>query len=101
VWFQPVLTVELIKNGYIVTGHAEYAEHGADIVCSAVSVLAQTVANELQVYCEVNIQKMSGYMFVLANKGLESKILLDLFYNGIREIACQYPKYVQIKENFI
>lgn len=95
-----MLEVTFHNDGFIVQGHAEYAEYGQDIVCASVSVLAQAVANEIKEYTSANIQKSSGYLFVLAEKDLASKILLDMFYRNIREIARQYPKNVKIRNNF-
>ena len=37
-----VLRKEGELTGYEVKGHAEYADEGEDIVCAAISVLAQT-----------------------------------------------------------
>ena len=37
-----MITVHLSDNSIVIEGHAEYAEHGKDIVCAAVSVILQT-----------------------------------------------------------
>lgn len=37
-----MITVRLSDNSIVIEGHADYAEHGKDIVCAAVSVILQT-----------------------------------------------------------
>jgi uncharacterized protein YsxB (DUF464 family) len=37
-----MITIEITDNSIHITGHAEYAEKGKDIVCSAVSAILQT-----------------------------------------------------------
>ncbi|HCS11735.1 MAG TPA: ribosomal-processing cysteine protease Prp, partial [Clostridiales bacterium] len=34
-------------KGFIVEGHSDYAEEGADIVCASVSILSYTALNSL------------------------------------------------------
>lgn len=48
-----MITVDVIynddnlKQGFVVSGHAEYAEQGEDIVCAGVSALVFTTINSL------------------------------------------------------
>ena len=55
-----MVTVEIKKNhlgnikGYKVSGHADYADYGEDIVCSAISVLAFTSLNSLIEVCQID-----------------------------------------------
>lgn len=37
-----MIKIRLSENSIVIEGHAEYAEHGKDIVCAAVSVILQT-----------------------------------------------------------
>ena len=37
-----MITIESSEGCITITGHADYAPHGQDIVCAAVSTLAQT-----------------------------------------------------------
>jgi uncharacterized protein YsxB (DUF464 family) len=93
-----MLTVKLRNTGWTVEGHAAYAEHGQDIVCSAVSVLSQVIADGIQQYVyNVSIQKMTGYMDVeIGSHTLESKILYDTFVRGISALEREYHEYVKI-----
>ncbi|RJX18496.1 MAG: ribosomal-processing cysteine protease Prp [Ammonifex sp.] len=49
-------------TGFEVTGHTDYSEAGSDIVCSAVSAVAQTTVIGLKetVYLEVLVQMDEG-----------------------------------------
>jgi len=37
-----MITIKITDNSIEIEGHADYAEHGSDIVCSAVSAVLQT-----------------------------------------------------------
>lgn len=90
-----------VAYGFKVTGHSDYAEHGKDIVCSAVSALTQTMLMTLKNmygheckyimrngYMEVNLRDVEGLK--------ESQILFKSLELGIAAIQEQYPKYVEL-----
>ncbi len=86
------------QQGHITTlkisGHAAYAEHGQDIVCSAVSVLVQTVIYELERYqikfdyriasgdVEINLD----FQELNERETLQADTLLEACVNGIRQV---------------
>jgi len=91
--------------GYVVEGHAGYAEYGSDIVCAAVSAIAQTILfalqdtlGEDQVDCRV--EKGDMRVSVALEKALEEgpKALLRAFESGLRAIASSYPQSVRIDD---
>ena len=43
-----MVTIEQRYNGLTIDGHANFAEQGKDIVCAAVSVLAQTLIASIE-----------------------------------------------------
>ena len=51
-----MIDVTLFQNdsgdyvGFRMTGHAEYAEYGSDIVCAAVSVLVINTINSVEIF---------------------------------------------------
>jgi uncharacterized protein len=94
-----MISVTIRDNGFSIFGHAQYDEYGKDIVCSAVSFLAQVVAEELKQYDEVRVHKEPGMMDVVVPRqpDTKSRVLLELFENGVAVLAVQYPKNVQIK----
>lgn len=89
--------------GYSVEGHAEHGEYGSDIVCAAVSAIAQTTLfglNDVLGRDEVRVVMESGDMHVSVSpeKASESgpKALLRAFELGLRAIAGNYPQSVNI-----
>lgn len=95
---------------YTVEGHADYAPYGEDIVCAAVSVLAQTTLIALDEVCDIDEEKINyeidektGYLGVSLSKDLskdkmeKAQIVFKTFEIGIKSIIESYPKYVILK----
>ncbi|MDU2375527.1 ribosomal-processing cysteine protease Prp [Anaerococcus vaginalis] len=92
----------LIKNekrlGFAIKGHANFDQHGYDIVCAAVSILSYTAVNTLDYY-EVqfdffdddNEMKVS-----LENPNEKSEIILNDFEIGIKTLLTNYNEYVNL-----
>lgn len=92
----------LIKNekrlGFAIKGHANFDQHGYDIVCAAVSILSYTAVNTLDYY-EVqfdffdddNEMKVS-----LENLNEKSEIILNNFEIGIKTLLTNYNEYVNL-----
>lgn len=82
-----------------ITGHADYAPHGYDIVCSAVSSLYQTLLLTLE---EKNIKGVAKKgnknkrLVIIRNPSCEIEVLIDSFFIGTSAIADTYPKNVII-----
>ena len=104
-----MVTVTLTRNqtskitAAAVTGHADYAPHGEDIVCAAVSVLTQTALLGLLRYAAhpVQYQMKSGLLSLqLAKEPTPvTDTILETMALGLEEIARSYPDRVQIKEH--
>lgn len=98
---QNILTIEA-------TGHSGYAEAGADIVCSAVSVLTESLINGLVEVVEINpsysIDEEIPHLSVSLPKDLTEKkmkdaqILMKSTYLGLKQVADGYGKFIKIKE---
>ena len=73
-----------------VEGHAEYAPKGQDIVCAAVSALAQTLA--AHPCCGSRVD--NGRIHVWANRPMQE--IFKAFEIGFCAMAHQYPEHVQI-----
>lgn len=87
------------KDGFIVCGHALYAEPGRDIVCAAVSALMQTLVESIEQLTEDKIEyKLEHGMTVVKYWTLsdQAKVLIASFFIGCEMIADQYPKNVKI-----
>lgn len=88
-------------EGIKLTGHANYAKHGEDIVCAAVSVLAQTTLLGLVDVLKINVDYKidEGYLeFNLENDNKNDSInaLLNTFEAGIENLLLDYGKYLKL-----
>lgn len=85
-----------------ITGHANYAEHGKDIVCSAVSALSQTLIasiEKLEPEADITYNMQPGFIKLIhGNLSEKMKTLIDSFFIGVKMVAEQYPDYVKVKE---
>lgn len=85
-----------------ITGHSGSAEKGKDIVCAAVSALAQTFAAGLEKELKAVITgQISDGDFQLQAKvpsevEKELKILYNVFKFGFQKISQSYPEHVQL-----
>ncbi|MDW7670786.1 MAG: ribosomal-processing cysteine protease Prp [Bacillota bacterium] len=93
-------------QAYTVTGHAMTAPHGQDVVCAAVSALAQTT---ILGFYEVLEQKpdyeiAEGRLECRMMDSLDEKqrreaaILLKTMLAGFRNIQQQYPQVIAIED---
>ena len=84
-----------------VSGHANYAPIGKDIVCAAVSTLLQVVGYTLAERDDGLVKldfNTSGLGTVdITNPSRESYLITSVFENGARMLADQYPDYVTLK----
>jgi uncharacterized protein YsxB (DUF464 family) len=93
-------------TGFKVTGHAGFNARGKDIVCSAVSALAQTALLGLLKVAEADpaYKIDEGYLECSLNNGLtdRQRIMCDAIfgtlYEGIKSIKESYIKYIDIVE---
>ena len=96
-----MIKVHLIKKDdqYISlegVGHANYAEHGQDLVCAAVSAIVTGGFNAFNDSDIKSIELKEGYAFVEVNlnKGQEVLKVLEIQLKTLEE---SYPKYIKIK----
>ena len=93
-------------TGYEAAGHAEYAQEGYDIICSAISTLTISCANGLEqvVKCPVtvDVEEETGYIKVILGSNLSPKqqeqanVLIQTMLLALGDIAEQYPQYVRV-----
>lgn len=79
-------------------GHAGY-HPGNDIICSAVSVLMQTLYAGLDGICGVYAREAhgDGWMRIAAEKNAEAAAVFHSVLLGLSLLAEEYPEYVQIE----
>lgn len=94
-----MIAVSVRKDGITVSGHANYAEAGKDIVCAGVSALVQTLIKSIEgltqdkIQYEISPGRADIHYGDLSEAG---KLLVDSFFIGICQIADEFPDYVRI-----
>lgn len=86
-----------------ISGHANYAEPGKDIVCAAVSVLVQNLiasTYKLAGY-EMKVTEKNGYISAIKYRDIRNmteveRTLLNSFFIGVEMIAEAYPENVKL-----
>jgi len=85
-----------VCKGFHFSGHAEYAELGQDIVCSAVSILVTNTINSIEKFtadgfsCEVD-EANGDVQFAFTDEvGSESELLVESMLLGLGAIAQEY-----------
>ncbi len=89
-----------------IDGHAGYASHGEDVVCAAVSALAQTALLGLHhhgnIICTFKIDKGYLYCKVPSEMNEEKRIvanaILETLLLGLKNIKEGYSSYIKLKE---
>ena len=91
-------------KGLKVNGHADFSEHGSDIVCSAVSALTQTALLGLMEVVKLDLKYCikEGYLsFDMPliedeEKKLKAYAIMDTMILGLRNIESNYSPYIRL-----
>ena len=95
-----MIAVSVRKDGIEITGHANYAEVGKDIVCAGVTVLTQTLIRSMEDLTrdEIQYEISPGRADIrYGNLSEEGKLLVDSFFIGVCQIADEFPDHVRIE----
>lgn len=88
--------------GFKISGHAEYADPGSDIVCSAVSALAITTFNSLEELCyddfhfEANQKNGDMELWFNEEPSHNASVIMQVFEIGITNISESYSDFICI-----
>lgn len=95
-----MIVVKVMENGLAIDGHAGYAETGNDIVCAAVSALAQNLIQSIDAFTQdrISYQVREGHIGIrYKNLSEQGKLLVDSFFIGICAVANTYGEnYVHV-----
>ncbi len=99
-----------LMTGYEISGHADYAPYGKDIVCAAASVLGYTglkslieVAGYKEEQIDYKVDDHKGYLKVLVsligdeNIRTYTQVIFKIFEVGIKSMIESYPKYITLE----
>lgn len=96
-----MIVITQTKHGISVKGHANYAEPGKDIVCAAISTLAQTLIYSIDKLTADKIKYSISPGWVDIEYGDLSKdaqLLVNSFFIGCQMIADNYPDNVRVEK---
>ena len=85
-----------------IEGHAEYAEHGKDIVCASASILACTLATMIESFgikSNINLEIGDTTIECECNEHPMMDVIRDAFNFanwGYTLLAQNYPQYVRL-----
>ena len=94
-----MIAVSVRKDGIEISGHANYAEPGKDIVCAGVSTMVQTLIRAIE---ELTVDKIEygilpGTAYIkFRNLSEKAQTLVDSFFIGIGMISDEYPECVRV-----
>ncbi|GAB6190051.1 hypothetical protein JCM30566_17940 [Marinitoga arctica] len=87
------------KNYVEIKGHAEFDEFGKDIVCSAVSVLTQFVAEIIKNEKIGKFKKKDGYLKINWTNNEMSDKLIKYLHDALKGIEKSYPDNLKVEVN--
>ena len=94
-----MIAVSVRKDGITVSGHANYAEAGKDIVCAGVTALVQGMIRSMesltgdQIQYDITPGRADIYYGNLSEAG---RLLVDSFFIGVCQIADEFPDHVRL-----
>lgn len=94
-----MIAVSVRKDKIQISGHANYAEEGKDIVCAGVTALTQTLVKSIEDLTEDKIEydiSPGRADIKYRNLSEKAKTLVDSFFIGICMIADEFPDNVRI-----
>ena len=96
--------IKVVKNDNVITisGHANSAEYGKDIVCASVSSIIYTTINALKKIKEssIDVEDNSSKMIIkLLVEDEITKCLTENMMELLKSIEEDYPKNLSVKES--
>lgn len=94
-----MIEVTVCKDEIKISGHANYAVSGSDIVCAGVTALAQTLIKSIEDLTDDKIEYeiSPGRVDIkYGNLSEKSRALVDSFFIGICMVAGEFPDNVRI-----
>lgn len=93
-----MITVTITHDKITLSGHADYAPKGYDIVCEAMGALTQTFAASLPEWRTVCMES-GNVEFDTSNLTHDEQVMLTSYKTGIDLLASAYPANVHIINN--
>lgn len=93
--------------GFRIEGHSDYAESGSDIVCAAVTAVAETAVLGLARVAGIDpaVERRDGFLSCEVGQLADARaahavqVILDTMALGLRDIEADYGGYVRVEES--
>ena len=98
-----VLKRERQTYGFVISGHSGYEDAGKDIVCAAVSVLAENTINAIEAFTDDTVDVLEtdhreGFLnYRLKTVSDKAALLLDTLVLGLNDISRSYSSFVKVR----
>ncbi len=84
--------------GMNVNGHAEYAEHGNDLVCAGVSCIMFGLCNALDMLCQVEAEAVSNKITIDIEAPTEhTQLIMQTALIQLQTVEQQFSEFIKIK----
>ncbi len=94
-----MIKVHFTKDIIKISGHANYAKYGQDIVCSAVSSIVTTSINGIVSFKEtITVEDKETLTIKIKEHDKITDTLIKNMIHLLKEVERQYPKNVKIIE---
>ena len=94
-----MIKIKVTKDMISITGHANYADYGKDIVCAAVSATIMTSIEGISLIDNevIDINQEKDKLDIIIHKHVDTTDkLIENMLNCLKELANQYPKNIKI-----
>ncbi|MDD4706463.1 MAG: ribosomal-processing cysteine protease Prp [Bacilli bacterium] len=95
-----MIKIKVIQNTIIISGHANFANYGKDIVCASVSAIVTTSINDMYVVNKDSFIYTDDGNELIIKIIKEDSLILKLFNNLIEllnNLEKDYPKNIKIE----
>ena len=97
-----MIEISRFDGGITMKGHANYAEHGKDIVCAGVSALVQTLIQSIEELTadEIQYSMQPGTVDIkFGDLSGQAQLLVSSFFVGVEMIASEYPNNIKLTKH--
>ena len=93
-----MIRVEKNKNRIVISGHANFADYGKDIVCAIVSSIVNTTINAILSFDKDSIyyEDKNDLVIEIRKDNQVTKTLITNMINMLRQLASDYPKNIKV-----
>lgn len=96
-----MISVKIKPNLITIKGHANYDEHGRDIVCSSVSSIVTTTINAIVMFnqktIKYDVKEGLVKIDILQKKDETTNKLLENMIKLLSELERDYPKNIKVE----